>query len=137
MVLPIPTEEADSDAETIPGEPTLVPKPEEEEDYVTGEEEEEDNETDSDMFDPDALYIDEAQWSYLTAERKLCSNTASFSVPRYIDSVPVNVRTVESTFVYAGDGHYIDLHAKPNYRFSHRSRAKDKSDIEESVFRTW
>ena len=44
MVLPIPTEEADSDAETIPGDPTLVPKPVEEEEYVTGEEEEEEDE---------------------------------------------------------------------------------------------
>ena len=52
-------------------------------------------------------------------------------MPRYIDSVPVNVCTVESTCVYAGDGRYIDIHAKPNYRFSHRSRTKDKSDIEE------
>ena len=90
MVLPIPTEEADSDAETVPGDPTLVHKPvEEEEDCVTGEEdEEEDNETDSETFDPDALYIDEAQWSYLTAEHKLCSNTASFSAPGFLDSVP-------------------------------------------------
>ena len=52
------------------------------------------------------------------AERKLCSNTASFSVPRYIDSVPVNVRAVESTFVYAGDSRYVDMRAKPNYRLS-------------------
>ena len=40
------------------------------------------NETDSETFDPDALYIDEAQWSYLTAEHKLSSSTASFPVPR-------------------------------------------------------
>ena len=64
--MPIPTEEADSDAETIPGDPALVPKPQE--DYVTGEEEEDDNETDSETFDSDALYIDEAQWSRILFE---------------------------------------------------------------------
>ena len=124
MLLPIPTEEADSDVETIPGEPTQVPEPVEEE-YVTCEE---DNETDSDSFDLDALYIDKARWM---AERKLCSNTTSFSVSRCIDSVPVNVRTVESTFVCAGNGRYVDLHARPNYRFTKRPRPQNRSDIEE------
>ena len=88
------------------------------------------NETDSDTFDPDALYKDEAQWSHLTAEHKLGANTASLSAPRYIDSAPDNVRTVESTFVYAGDGRRVGIHA--NYRLSHRSRAQNRPHIEEA-----
>ena len=34
----------------------------------------------------DLVIIDDESWSLLTEEQKLCSNTGSFSVPRYIDN---------------------------------------------------
>ena len=40
--------------------------------------------------------MDENSWSWLSAEQKLCSNTGSFTVPRYIDASPVDLKTVPS-----------------------------------------
>ena len=37
---------------------------------------------------------------YSTEEQKLCSNTGSFSVPRYIDNSPVDVTGVRSSNSY-------------------------------------
>ena len=42
------------------------------------------------------LVIDDSKWCFLSQEQKLCSNTASFSVPRLIDGSPVAVGSVES-----------------------------------------
>ena len=39
---------------------------------------------------------DDVSWSWLSAEQKLCSNTGSFTVPRYIDGSPVDLKTVPS-----------------------------------------
>ena len=43
---------------------------------------------------------DDASWSFLTPEQKICSNTGSFAVPRYIDSSPVHVTHVCSSEAY-------------------------------------
>ena len=65
------------------------------------EEEEEENEEETDKtipygstdtdeaLDYNDLVIDHSQWCFLLQEQKLCSNTASFSVPRLIDGSPV------------------------------------------------
>ena len=50
----------------------------------------------SETIDYSDLFVDDSQWSWLTQEQKLCSNTGSFTVPRYIDGTPVNVKTVSS-----------------------------------------
>ena len=42
------------------------------------------------------LYVDKLSWTFLTQEQKLCSNTASFSVPRYITGLPVDVLHTDS-----------------------------------------
>ena len=64
---------------------------------VEEEEEEEEDDVDSDeTIDYNDLYVDENSWSWLSAEQKLCSNTGSFTVPRYIDGSPVDLKTVPS-----------------------------------------
>ena len=61
------------------------------------EEEEEEDDVDSDeTIDYNDLYVDENSWSWLSAEQKLCSNTGLFTVPRYIDGSPVDLKTVPS-----------------------------------------
>jgi hypothetical protein len=70
------------------------------------EEEEEEPEEDTDetipygstdtgeTLDYNDLVIDDSQWSFLTQEQKICSKTASFSVPRLIDGSPVALTNV-------------------------------------------
>ena len=53
------------------------------------------------------LYVDELSWTFLTQEQKLCSNTASFSVPRYITGLPVDVLHTDSP----GDLAWLTSHA--------------------------
>ena len=71
------------------------------------EEEEDSNETDEnttpaqtedsdETIDYGDLYVDDSQWSWLSMEQKLCSNTGSFTVPRYIDGSPVNIKETPS-----------------------------------------
>ena len=36
------------------------------------------------------LVFDEKDWVYYTEDQKLCANTASFSMPRYMDGAPVD-----------------------------------------------
>ena len=48
----------------------------------------------------DLVINDDESWSLLTEEQKLCSNTGSFSVPRYIDNSPVDVTGVRSSNSY-------------------------------------
>ena len=50
-----------------------------------------------------------------TAEHKPCANTASVTLTRNINHAPVDIPGVESTFVHAGNGRYVDIHAKPHY----------------------
>jgi len=45
----------------------------------------------------DLVINDDESWSFLTQEQKICSNTGSFSVPRYIDNSPVDVTGVRSS----------------------------------------
>ena len=71
------------------------------------EEEEEEEETDDtipygstdtdETLDYNDLVIDDSQWCLLSQEQKLCSNTASFSVPRMIDGSLVAVGSIESS----------------------------------------
>ena len=49
----------------------------------------------------DLVTDDDASWSLLTQEQKICSNTGSFSIPRYIDNSPVDVMHVRSSNSYA------------------------------------
>ena len=44
------------------------------------------------------LVLDEAHWSLMTAEQKICANTGSFTVPRDIESNPVLLGRVKGTF---------------------------------------
>ena len=54
--------------------------------------------TDTDeTLDYNDLVIDDSQWCLLSQEQKLCSNTASFSVPRLIDGSPIALGSVESS----------------------------------------
>ena len=53
------------------------------------EEEEEDVAESDETIDYNDLFVDENSWSWLSAEQKLCSNTGSFTVPRYFDGSPV------------------------------------------------
>ena len=100
-VLPI-----DGDEPFIPDPmPTQDPTPDE----SVEQEEEEENEDETDetipygstdtdeTLDYNDLVIDSSQWCLLSQEQKLCSNTASFSVPRLIDGSPVAVGTIESS----------------------------------------
>ena len=52
---------------------------------VDVEEETEDDAESDETIDYNDLFVDESRWSWLSAEQKLCSNTGSFTVPRYID----------------------------------------------------
>lgn len=56
----------------------------------------EDDDSD-DTLDYNDLTIDESQWTYLTEEQKLCCNTGSFTVPKYIDGSPVDLSNVGSS----------------------------------------
>ena len=54
--------------------------------------------TDTDeTLDYNDLVIEDAQWSMLSQERKICGNTASVSVPRLIAGFSVCLGTVESS----------------------------------------
>ena len=64
------------------------------------------------------LVFDEKDWVYYTEDQKLCANTASFSMPRYMDGAPVDTKKVTSKVRY-GSTRYV----KPTRR--------DKSDIQE------
>ena len=91
--------------------PTQDPTPDEsvEQEEEEKEEEEENKEetdgpipygstdTDETLDDYNDLVVDDSQWCLLSQEQKLCSNTASFSVPRLIDGSPVAVGTIESS----------------------------------------
>ena len=44
------------------------------------------------------LVVDEAHWSLMTAEQKICANTGSFTVPRDIEGNPVLLGRVKGTF---------------------------------------
>ena len=45
------------------------------------------------------LVLDEAHWSLMTAEQKICANTGSFTVPRDIEGNPVFLGHVKGTFI--------------------------------------
>ena len=45
------------------------------------------------------LVLDEAHWSLMTAEQKICANTGSFTVPRDIEGNPVLLGRVKGTFM--------------------------------------
>ena len=85
--------------------PTQDPTPDESVEQEEEEENEEENDetipygsTDTDeTLDYNDLVIGDSQSCLLSQEQKLCSNTASFSVPRLIDGSPVAVGTVESS----------------------------------------
>ena len=60
------------------------------------EEEEEDDAQSDETIDYNDLFVDESRWSWLSAEQELCSNTGSFTVPRYIDGSPVDLKSIPS-----------------------------------------
>ena len=62
---------------------------------VDVEEEEDDAESDE-TIDYNDLFVDESSWTWLSAEQKLCSNIGSFTVPRYIDGSPVDLKSIPS-----------------------------------------
>ena len=64
------------------------------------------------------LVLDEAHWSFMTAEQKICANTGSFTVPRDIEGNPVLLGRVKGTF-------------KPSPRcgFSHQKNT-DKNNVD-------
>ena len=68
--------------------------------------------------------MDENSWSWLSAEQKLCSNTGSFTVPRYIDGSPVDLKTVPS---------YADFVTPSSYMAQKKRQLlrKNNADIKE------
>ena len=93
----LPYENAESD-------PLNIPEPQEEQAQESEQEDTDEtipyNDDSDDTQDYSDLFVDEANWSYLTQEQKLCCNTASFSVPRYIDGSAVPVGKIQSSSLY-------------------------------------
>ena len=93
----LPYENAESD-------PLNIPEPQEEQAQESEREDTDEtipyHDDSDDTQDYSDLFVDEANWSYLTQEQKLCCNTASFSVPRYIDGSAVPVGKVQSSSLY-------------------------------------
>ena len=83
-------------------EPANVPVPEDDKSDTAEYHSSPEGITDSDdtVEYQDLVINDDASWSLLTEEQKLCSNTGSFSVPRYIDNSPVDVTGVRSSNSY-------------------------------------
>ena len=87
--------------------PENDPQPDTQDQQEPQEEEEPEEDTDEtipygstdtdDTLDYNDLVIDDSKWCFLSQEQKLCSNTASFSVPRLIDGSPVALSSVESS----------------------------------------
>ena len=82
-----PAATADEESDADVGEDDTVP-------YSTGSDRTVPYESDQSLISD--LYVDELSWTFLTQEQKLCSNTASFSVPRYITGLPVDVLHTDS-----------------------------------------
>ena len=74
---------------------------------VDVEEGEEDDDDSGATIDYHDLFVDESSWSWLSAEQKLCSNTGSFTVPRYIDGAPVGLKSVPSYADFVTPSSYI------------------------------
>ena len=78
------------------------------EEFVDVEEGEEKDDDDSDAtIDYHDLFVDESSWSWLSADQKLCSNTGSFTVPRYIGGAPVDLKSVPSYADFVTPSSYI------------------------------
>eukprot|EP00438_Fugacium_kawagutii_P014944 Skav228845 [mRNA] locus=scaffold2630:88:7077:+ [translate_table: standard] len=93
---------------------------------VTYEEEEEESEDDDDTdgtLDYNDLCIDEDHWSSLTVEQKICSNTGSFTAPRYIDGSAIPMKQVHSST------DYLSSFAVRRTNMYKPTRRKTKSDI--------
>ena len=99
------------------------------------EEEEDSNETDEnttpaqtedsdETIDYGDLYVDDSQWSWLSMEQKLCSNTGSFTVPRYIDGSRVNIKETPSHADFVTSYSVIAERKRENFR-------RNFSDIKE------
>ena len=84
----------------------------------------------------DLVINDDASWSLLTQEQKICSNTGSFSVPRYIDNSPVDVMHVRSSNFYE-DRHWTHRGQKNVRRnYSDITEVYDQLNPEDSAFMT-
>ena len=84
----------------------------------------------------DLVINDDASWSLLTQEQKICSNTGSFSVPRYIDNSPVDVMHVRSSNFY-DDRHWTHRGQKNVRRnYSDITEVYDQLNPEDSAFMT-
>ena len=64
------------------------------------------------------LVLDEAHWSFMTAEQKICANTGSFAVPRDIEGNPVLLGRVKGT-----------CNPSPRCGFSHQ-KCTDKNHVD-------
>ena len=93
----LPYENAESD-------PLNVPPPQDEPAQESEQEDTDEtipyNDDSDDTQDYSDLFVDEANWNFVTQEQKLCCNTASFSVPRYIDGSAVPVGKIQSSSHY-------------------------------------
>ena len=84
----------------------------------------------------DLVINDDASWSLLTQEQKICSNTGSFSVPRYIDNSPVDVMHVRSSTFYE-DQRWIHRGQKNVRRnYSDITEVYDQMNPDDSAFMT-
>ncbi|OLP80807.1 hypothetical protein AK812_SmicGene38735 [Symbiodinium microadriaticum] len=95
-ILPVQEGDEESSEELVPddpGQPSILP-------HSSGSPEpESDAESDDTRYYSDEegdLVIDEKDWVLLTEEQKLCSNTGSFSMPRYMGGSPIDIREVTS-----------------------------------------
>ena len=95
-ILPVQEGDEESSEEMVPddpGQPSVLP-------HSSGSPEpESDAESDDTRYYSDEegdLVVDEKDWVLLTEEQKLCSNTGSFSMPRYMSGSPIDIRGVTS-----------------------------------------
>ena len=95
-ILPVQEGDEESSEELAPddpGQPSILP-------HSSGSPEpESDAESDDTRYYSDEegdLVVDEKDWILLTEEQKLCSNTGSFSMPRYMSGSPIDIREVTS-----------------------------------------
>lgn len=85
--------------------------------------EEEDDFDSDDTLDYNDLCIEENDWNLLATEQKICSNTGSFTVPRYMDGSPIPLNNVESS------SNYVSSYAIRDTSRYRPNRRRNKSDI--------
>jgi len=89
-------------------------------------------------YHQDLVMNDDASWCFLTQEQKICSNTGSFTVPRYIDGSPVDVTRVSSSEAYLTETRTLRHRGQKNVRrtYADISEVYEHLSPEDSAFMT-